>query len=501
MGFFTWLGDLFAGSQRGSESEKKRLMDSILRDIKHNQYRRYYKPLSGELDPAVGEFFYEVYKTVYQAGLLMKNAAQSENIKQIIIEENMDKPLATLKAQLSHAKLVERTESHSIKELSVAVEQDLEAFNDAFDSKLIHRIDRYYNIMMVFAHFVSFDFFPLVKKFDIDLPEHNFEYTPHFKRVRAELVVEQIKEFLEALHPIEQDYDWNTVIQLARQYRNNIEVIKLNQWNSLLSHIRHVQNTGILSLIVRYADKNPIWQPQSRLPDHHIAESYRNLLRNQVSDSLGRILKQKQNERMIALAVDIFGKEDIPPRLQSYTETEHEALTRSGVIGLIYLHPLNYVAGFMQDFYKTTAYELCNLFLIKGHWSSPELSRRFSDSFQETLLALEELQEFDTKEAGSKIAHIKALLGVNKRRPAEAGLAALNNSAYDLIEKFIKALNFVEGQFRALYNDLTTKTYEIIVDFEKIESDQPLDQRLELVSFKLADMTQMLRLSIGTAEE
>jgi hypothetical protein len=346
-----------------------------------------------------------------------------------------------------------------------------------------------------------FDLFPLVKKFDLDLPEHNFEYTPHFKRIKAELVIEQIKDFLEVLHPIEQDYDWPTVIQLARQYRNNIEVINIREWNSLLSHIRRVQNTGILTLLVRYVDKNPIWRPQSKLPEHHIAESYRTLLKNQVSDSLGRILKEKQNERMVALAEDIFGTADLPSRLKSYTETEHAVLAQNGLNGLIYLRPLNYVTSFMFDFYKTSAYDLCDLFLIKGHWSSPELSRHFSDSFQESLRVLEELQEFDTDVAGSKLLHIKSLLGINKRNPAEVGLANLNKAAYELIEKFIKALDFVEGQFHALHNDLTTKTYEIIVNFEEIESDLPLDQRLELVYSKLAEMTQILNLYIGKAEE
>jgi hypothetical protein len=355
--------------------------------------------------------------------------------------------------------------------------------------------------MLVFTQFVMFDLFPLVKKFDIDLPEHNFEYTPHFKRIKAELVIEQMKDFLEVLHLIEQDYDWPTVIQLARQYRNNIEVIKIHEWNSLLSHIRHVENTGILTLIVRYADKNPTWQPNSQLPDHHIAESYRNLLKSQVSDSLERILKEKQTERMVTLAQNIFGTADMPSRLLNYTDSEHETLTRGGLSGLIYLRPLNYVTSFMLDFYKTVAYELCNLFLIQGHWSSPELSRRFSDSFQEGLRVFEELQEFDTDVAGSKLVYIKSFITSNKKNPAEGGLANLNNSDYELIEKFIKALDFVGDQFHALYKDMTTKTYEIIVSFEEIESDVPLDQRLEVVYSKLAEMTQILSLSIGMSEE
>jgi hypothetical protein len=476
-------------------------MESLLKDIKRNQNRKYFKPISGELDPAVGEFFYQIYKSVFQAGLLMKNAEKSEQIKQIIIEENMDKSLATLKAQLTHAQLVERAATRSIKELSVAVEQDLDAFNEDFNSKLIHRIDRYYNLMLVFTQFVMFDLYPIVKKFDIDMPEHNFEYTPHFKRIRAELVIEQMKNFLEVLHLIEQDYDWPTVIQLARQYRSNIEVIKINEWNNLLSHIRHVENTGILTLIVRYADKNPTWQPKSQLPDHHIAESYRNLLKSQVSDSLERILKEKQTERMIALAEAIFGTADLPSRLLNYTDSEHQILIRGGLSGLIYMRPLNYVTSFMLDFYKTIAYELCNLFLIQGHWSSPELSRRFSDSFQEGLHVFEELLEFDTDLVGSKLVYINSFVTSNKKNPAEVGLANLNGIAYELIEKFIKALDFMGDQFHALYKDMTTKTFEIIVSFEEIESDVPLDQRLELVSSKLTDMTQILNLSIGTAEE
>ncbi|MDR3304143.1 MAG: DUF5312 domain-containing protein [Treponema sp.] len=501
MSFANWLSELFSGPQ-GAEADKSKLLRMLLKEISHNRHRNFFKVGSGELDPAVGAFFYEIYKTVCEAGALMKNADQSPQLKQIVIEESMDAPLKAIRKRLSSEELVKRAVPLSSEELESEVEAELNAFNAAFNSKCMQRIDHYYRLVLLFTEFVKFDFFKLVKRFDPAIPEHNFEYKPRFKRVRVESLIEPLRSFLELIQPMERDTDWATVLKLARSYRNNVEVMKPNVWNSLLSHVNQVRGSNILTLIVRYVDKNPKWQPRLQTSEHRIAESYRSVLKKEVMESLNTIVKSKRSSRMTILARQVFEKAELPPRLLNYTEADHAILVKHETSGFIYAQPLNYVKTFIMDFYKTTVFKLCDFFLIKGQWSSPELSRHFSDIFQENLRLLASLQEFDEYFVKNKdIAHLKTLAAMENKKHAETVLTAINNNAGILLGEFIKAFDAVEQQFFALYNDLTTKKYEIIVNFTEMEADLSLRQGLKLVYSKLADMGQILHLANGTAKE
>jgi hypothetical protein len=502
MGFFESLRNFFTRSRQwNAELEKKQLLEEVLTDISHNKFRKFYKPLSGELDPVVGDFFYQIHKTVSQAGILMKNAAQSMQLKEIIIEHLMDPELAELKERLSLPSIEERIKVMNSKELVDEVKQDLDAFNTAFNVKLIHRIDRYYNLVMVFTQFITFDFFALVKPFDPELLEKNFDYTPKFRRVKADFVIERIERFLEIANAIEQEYDWPTIFLLARLYRN-VDVMKINVWKSLLSHIRQVESTGILTLIVRHVSKNPSWQPRIQFPDYHIADTYRIFKKSQAQECLNKIIKTKQNDHVMVLLTAIFGSTAIAPHLLHYTETEHQALCAKQLDGFTWAQTLNYLRSFLLDYYKVTVRELCDIFLIQGHWSSPELSRRFSDSFQEGIQVFDSISIFDESLApdGTNGARLRAFIGMNKIKQAQIILSGFNLEAKDLIMTTIKDMDMVANQFHALHADLTTKKYEIIVNWEEIESETPIEQRLDALYLKLMDFILMLRLSLGEEE-
>jgi hypothetical protein len=502
MGFFEkLLKFFFRSSQVSAEMEKKFLLEGILKDISHNKFRKFYKPLSGELDPMVGNFFYQIHKAVYQAGLFMKNASQSMQLKESIIEHLMESELTDLKERLSLSSIEGRIKVMDSKELVDEVKQDLEAFNAAFNLKLIHKIDQYYNLVMVFTQFVTFDFFALAKPFDPELLEKNFDYTPKFRRAKADFLIEYIERFLEIIHFIDQDYDWPTILLLASQYRN-VDVIKPNIWRSLLSHIRQVESTNILMLIVRHVSKNPTWQPHIQFPDYHIADTYRIFKKDQAQECLNKIIKTKQNDHVTALLTAIFGSTTVAPRLLYYSEMEQQALLDKQLEGFIWAQPLNFLRSFLIDYYKVTARELCDVFLIQGHWSSPELSRRFSDSFQEGMRVFDSISAFDEAVApdGSSGMRLRAFITMNKIKQAQIILSGINVEAKNLIMTTIKGMDMVANQFHSLYVDLTTKKFEILVNWKEIESEMPIEQRLNALYLRFMDFILMLRLSLGEEE-
>jgi hypothetical protein len=170
--------------------------------------------------------------------------------------------------------------------------------------------------------------------------------------------------------------------------------------------------------------------------------------------------------------------------------------------GFTWAQTLNYLRSFLLDYYKVTVRELCDIFLIQGHWSSPELSRRFSDSFQEVIHVFDSISAFDESFAldGSNGARLRAFISTNKTKQAKIILAGVNVEAKDLIMTAIKTLETAENEFHALFTDLSTEKYEILVNWEEIESETPIRQRLENLCLKLSDFILMLRLSLGAEE-
>jgi hypothetical protein len=260
-----------------------------------------------------------------------------------------------------------------------------------------------------------------------------------------------------------------------------------------------VESTNILTLIVRFVNKKPSWQPRVQFPDYHIADTYRIFKKSQAQECLNKIIKTKQNDHVLVLLNAIFGSTTVAPHLIHYTEAEHQSLCAKQLDGFTWAQTLNYLKSFLLDYYKVTVQELCDIFLIQGHWSSPELSRRFSDSFQEGIHVFDSISVFDESFAlgGSNDARLRAFISMNKTKQAQIVLAGVNLEAKELIMTGIKSLELVENQFHALFTDLSTKKYEILVNWEEIESETPMNQRLENLCLKLSDFILMLRLSIG----
>ena len=86
-GFFQKLFSiLFHGSD--PEKEKNRLLKEIAKTLKKHRLK-YYNPKSEEALPGMGKFFYELYKIISPAQVLLENAGSSGALRSLIIDAYM----------------------------------------------------------------------------------------------------------------------------------------------------------------------------------------------------------------------------------------------------------------------------------------------------------------------------------------------------------------------------------------------------------------------------
>jgi hypothetical protein len=492
--FFEALRSLFLTSNSDSfDTERKKLLAGVSRDINRSRHRKWYLQRKKELTDEAGAFFYELYRLVNRAGVSMQNAAESEQLRTLAVEFYMEETLLALKDRLSPQAIEQRAETLTNEELSIHVERDIIQFNAGFDMAFIEDVDRYYNLLIEFSQFVVFEFADLLQCFDPTMSERDTAFRPKLRRIDAGRVIEIIKDFLEISYPLEENQDWATVLSIAAHYKENLG-ITLEDWKTILIQLSTIQSTSILVLIVRHVEQDPNWKTIPRIPREHIADAYRATLIDTAKASLQAIIRAREQEKLTRLLSAVFGQAELGNRLRYYTAEDHDILLKNGMEGYRYVNELNYLKIFILDFYKKDIRELFDMFILRGQWGKTNMNRQFTDSFHEVLADFEELLGFDGSLSleGTLGAKLRATLAKNKSQ-APIILSTINDTAQKLIVTLTQSLAGVEILLKALYDDHESHT--LIRNWDALETaGVPLGQRLGAVYQKLGDFVEALRL-------
>ncbi len=486
----------------------------MVKDLSKNKYSKFYKPKEEEATPIFAKFFYEVYKVVSPAQVFLQNAGKSAQLKQITIESFMDEKLKNLQERISPESIAERSANTSTKDLAKQLKNELVTLIAAFDSPLIKTIDDCYNLILAFYQFISFDYFFLLKKFDSAVSERNFTYQPRFENIRAEYISEDIKDFLEAALAVDPDQDWKTVFAVLKNYKGDIDVVNLNQWNKLMTLVRDVKRSKILEFMARHISKDPFWESSPKLPNEHIVDEYLQKKKNETESAINKILHDKRSSQIEQLAKTVFGTSDVE-RMKYYTDKNNEIYLKKGFDGFSHIQGINYLKAFLLDYFKKDVRELCELFLIRGQWSSLVLSQQMSESFHAIMEISEKILAFDEtfSESGTNGSRLKASLVKADRDKGQAKyiriiMQAANDEAQEMINNTAQGLIVIGKNFKQILEDYQKNPKELVMNWKELElaSEEPLPQRITAVYKKIYYFVQLMQFFTGsgsgiTAEE
>jgi hypothetical protein len=504
---FGFFRKLFSFFDRGKDGGRGRLLKKIAKDIQGSRLVRFYKPKSVEVQPAMAKYFYDLYKNLAHAQVFLQNADKSPKLKLFTVEAFLDMKFLDARQRLNVEYVEERAKTTPIAEVARLLKEDLAFFAGAFDGDFISRVDRCYNRILALIQFVSFDYYVFLRKFDPALQERNFTAAPHFKPVRGELLEEGIKDFLDAACLIENDSDWTVPLQVLKAFKNGLDVVKEDEWLNVLAQLRDLRRTSILELMIRHISQDPRWEFTTRITQEHIAEAYLKERRQEVENAVSGFLSSQRKNQINVLARELFGDPDIK-RLQHYTEKNNESFIRIGVGGFAYTQILNYLKIFLTDFFQQDMQNLCELLLIRGHWSSVEQSKEMSETFHallehtDRLLALEQSLGEDGEE-GSKIRSILIKSGRNQSqlRYLNTMIRSIDERVRDLLNGTTESLLLLGRQFKEILQDSKNDgTY--IINYRELqrESEPPLTQRIILNYKRIYAYLQLHMLVTGSGD-
>ena len=481
------------------EAEKRKLLKQIGKDLAKHKYK-FYKPKGEEAFPLMGKFFYDIYKIVASAQVFMQNADKSLQLKQLVIDSFLDKRLVDLQERLSEESIKERSKTVPIKELAQQLKDDLITFFAGFDSERTQSIDRCNNLIIAFTQFINFDYFFLLKKFDSNLSERNFTYHPKFETIRAEYITDDLKDFLEVLSSMDPDQDWKAVFAVLNSYKG-VDVVAVDQWNKALALLKDVRKSSVLEMMVRHIDKDPFWQSKTKFSEERILESYLQKLRAQTEVAIQRILQEKRNTKIDELAVAVFGTNAVS-RLKNYTDKANMVFAKKMLGGFIHVQGLNYLKAFLLDYFKKDIRELCDLFLVRGQWSSNMLSQQLSEGFHELMEVSVKLLAFDDTLAddGDLGARLKTALAKADRDKEQVKylrilLKGVNDDAQKMINNSAQALISIGKNLKNVLEDYQKTPHELIINWKEIEfaTEQPIDERITAIYKKIYYFVQLMQ--------
>lgn len=481
------------------EKEKRKLLKEIAKELKKKKYK-FYKPNSGEALPALAKFFYEIYKVIGPAQVMLENAGSSGVLKSVIIDHSLTEKQIELRDQLTEENIRARAKEADTKTLASELKDKLATFFAGFKGEKVQEINNNYNRFQVFLQIVHFDYYFLLKKFDSSLPERDFNYNTKFENINGEYVLEDLKDFLEVLAVIDKDSDWDGLFDILKNYKNT-EVVNRTAWKKILRSIAQVQKEEVLELTVKHLSKDPYYKATSTPPDDKIVEEYLNKLKTQSEMAIQKILHERQNKKIDKLLNQVFGTTAVS-RTKNYTDKENLKFSKKMLGGYIYVQPINYIKAFLLDYFKRDIKTLIDLLLIRGKWSTSVSSQQLSEAFHSVMEISDKLIQFDDSlgEEGERGQKIKLYMSKSSKDQnavvsLRKVLKEINDEALGMIQSTAQNLITIGKSLKMVRDDYDKKPHELILNWKEVEqySEQDMKALITEVYKKIYYFIQLLQ--------
>ncbi len=394
--FFSKLfGSLFSSSD--PEAQKKRLLKSIAKDLSKTKYH-FYKASSHEVLPALGKYFYDIYKVISPAQLMFQSTSLPA-LKVATVDAMLsDKQKAAL-AEISEEAINEKAKTIPINEVAASVKENLKNFTLEFDNGRRDQIDALFNRLNLFRNFCSYDFYFMLKKFDNTMRERNFDIPPHFNTINGTYVTEDLKNFIAVAWALPFDNEWDNLFKLFKAIKG-VEPVPAGTWKKVISRLKNLHDQQVLEMIIKLISEQPDYKENIKSESAYIVDTYISDIRKNAEDTVRAIQERQKNSKVDGLLSQIFGETPVQS-LKYYNQQNSAQFERKTIGSYKYHEPLSYLKQFLLDYGKKDIRELSDILLVRGSWPNSMMAKPMSEAYHQLLTLSDRITEFDSKLAES----------------------------------------------------------------------------------------------------
>lgn len=485
------------------EREKKRVLKEIGKALSKSKYK-YYKPKTEEAHANLAKLFFNIYKTIAPAQLMLEKADSSKALKLIIIESFLNDDEINQKDYFEEDHIRKRLGETEPKKVYNEIKEHLVNYYAAFTSERTNRIDQLYSLLAIFLEIIHYDYFFLLKKFDSRFVEGDFAYNPRFEDINGEYISDDLKDFLEVLPLIDTKAQWDKLFDILAVYKGDTEVLNREEWKKIVKQLTDIRNSKVLEMMVRHIDKDPDYTVRFQRPSHRIVEEYLQKVKNQTEITMQKVIKERKNQKIDALAQKVFGTTAIS-RMKFYTDKANLGFSKKMLGGYTHIEPMNYLKAFLLDYFKKDIRELVDILLIRGKWSTNLLSQQLSESFHGLMQLSDELMRFDESlsEEGELGASLQRLLKRTDKDKSSTQLLrkelkAVNDNANRIINESGQHLIAIAKSLKNVVEDYGKKPHELLINWKELEGamDGNVTERISGIYKQIYYFIQLLQFFI-----
>jgi hypothetical protein len=495
----------FSGDSNENLSDKEMVLKQRLKELAENKYTRFFRAKTDEADPSLGQFFHTLYKMILPIRTFMKDIAKVTKLRQLVLEAFIDSGIVETVKRINPAEIQERSKTTPPAELAAQIHADLVKLTAGFDDSRITRINRCYNLVMVFFQLANFDYPGLLKKFDSNFTEGPFSGDPKFYPVKTLSIAKDLGEFIAVAQNVSPDNDWKNLLKLLKSCAGK-DLISEDQFAQLLIGLRDVMNSKILLLMVQYGSKNPVWVCKPKIPDEHIAEGWLGARTSKAQECISKINNSEKTKQINVLIKVVFDHDEFE-QLEYYTVTKGETYRKRELSHFIYAEGLNYLSIFLADYLEKDLHELCDILLIRGQWTNNTFAKEMSEALHRLLDLPEEIVRLDGMLAddGPDGSRLKAaLLRIDRDRTQARYINSIidniNESALEMLNTAIQQFSVIGKHLNNLVEDVPKKHPDMIRNWRELNmvSKEPLVQQMTTDFTKIDNFVQLMNLCVQT---
>ena len=480
--FLDRLFALFAGDD--PQRRKQRQLRDIAAELRRSR-AKFYSPTKMTVEPNLGRFFWELYKTVAAAQVLLKGAEVSGALKMALVDLSMTEEQALRKGRLTEQSIDDRARKGADPTaLEAEVKRDLKSLMESISTDWMNDLDALFNRILVFLDMIGFDYYFLLRRFDPGLPERDFSYAPHFDSIDGSAVQGELQDFLEILPNVDPDADWDRILSVLKEHRG-MEVVARDSMRRSLQLIRDVQKSGVMTLMVRHLLQNPSWKPMVRTHRERIVEPYLSKLKTEAETTLQKVVQGRRSEKLEDLARAVFGSGAVE-KLAHYSEQANPEFAQKMLGGFLYVSALNYLRAFLVEFLPHSIREVVDLLLIRGHWSNTQPSNQMSEAYHQLLAISEKISQFDTDlaedgELGRRLKNIALKTERDRKAVVQLRMALqqINDEARTMIGDSVQHLVSVARVLKLAHEDVGKANPAFLVNWKELKPST--DKELKVV--------------------
>ena len=464
-----------------ADADKRRQLKAIAKKLSKSKFKNFYKYSGNEILPGLGKQFYDIYKAVYPVQVMFNSVQNQAMLKHKVITYSLPENIRELADSLTEENINALAKEIPIEKLSSQASERLSTFSDFFTLEKITEIDNLYKQLSALKTISTYDYYFFLKKFDKSLREGNFSTAPHFEKVNAEYLADDLKDFTEAVWEFNFEADWTNLFKFLKDFKGS-EPISLGLWKRIVARLQAIRLSGAFEMVIQLASSNPAYIPNIQNSTASIVEPYLDNIKNEVEKAINKLIESAKTAKTNDFATQLFGDIEIN-QIKNYTDALKATFDRKGLKHFENYQALNYLKTFLIEIIKKDLREYYDLVIVRGMWTTQSLNSQFSDSYNSLLSLSDKITTFDNElaEDGPIGVKIKTLLPKTERDSSSKNIVnrlviEANESAYSFIMESMRCIVTIGKIIKPLVDDCVKPKPELVSNWKELQTytDTPI---------------------------